>query len=1085
MPRTYLIHGLFAALAWSGLCGAGEGDAIPADGQGDSATAQADGAALPEGARHWSLQPVRRGPPPRVRDAAWPQSRIDRFILAPLEERGLRPAAPADRRTLLRRVTFDLTGLPPAPDELRAFLADDSPEAFVRVVDRLLASPRYGERWGRHWLDVARYADARDLIQLPPESDFREIWRYRDWVVGAFNRDLPYDQFVRMQIAGDLLQPADPHAIDIDALVATGLLALADFVPGDVDKEQMIADYVNDQIDVMGRAIMGLTLGCARCHDHKYDPISTEDYYALAGIFFSTRLIPGPIKGNTPLVRAPLMAPARRQALEAEQARDKQRLAELPSAISQFAERYHREQVERQITGETSQYASAAWVWMHRPSEAAPGTLEDFASQRQLDPAILARWLQWLQEQPPLPALAPLLAAENEESSTRTADELGNQLSALADRRREVLAADPVLQQIAGIEILRFRADDRRLVANAAGEIVLWPDRGGSPQDAKAKAQVPGPVLAQGKFGDTLRPVVRFQGQASLQVPRVVPEVGSLFVVYRSDPAAAGDQRLIGWEDSSAGQHGLGLMTAANGGLHAILRRNGASGDIVMPPPASPDFQLVSLTWGPAGVALFRNGEPAGTSQGITAVSSDPAITALAIGGPGSGGSARFRGDLAELRVYAAPLEEMARLRIEAELKDRWFGPSPVAEAPLDPIDELLAELLSSRSPYWGSDADRARLLPKEASEQLAALSQELEQLKNKPTTEIPRAVVVLEGGPADTKHSGFHDAQVAIRGNPANPGPTVPRGVPRVLAGAHPPTIREGSGRRELADWLTSPAHPLTARVIVNRLWQHHFGEGLVRTSTNFGVRGEVPSHPELLDELAGMLVDSGWSIKELHRAILLSSVYQQSSRAAEATRAADPENRLLGRLNRRRLDAEAIRDSLLAAANRLDETAGGPGFLDPAIPRRSLYLMSVRTGAKASEFCPLFDGPDGGGVIERRHDSVVAPQALFLMNDPLVNDLATALARRVVQDQPEGTPDAWIERLFEIALGRPATAAEMDIGRGLAAQEVERLANAGAGQTTPEAVGASEAATIGPPGWLERLCLVILLTNEFVYVD
>ena len=221
------------------------------------------------------------------------------------------PAPPADKRTLLRRATFDLTGLPPQPEEIEAFLADESPDAFAKVVDRLLASPLYGQRWGRHWLDVVRYADARDLIQLPAESDFREAWRYRDWVVDAFNRDLPYDEFITRQLAGDLLQPADPTKIDKEALVATGMLAIADFVPGDVDKEQMIADYVNDQIDVVGRAFLGLTLACARCHDHKFDPISTEDYYALAGIFFSTRLIPGPVKGNTPLVKVPLLSPSR------------------------------------------------------------------------------------------------------------------------------------------------------------------------------------------------------------------------------------------------------------------------------------------------------------------------------------------------------------------------------------------------------------------------------------------------------------------------------------------------------------------------------------------------------------------------------------------------------------------------------------------------------------------------------------------------------------------------------------------------------------------------------------------------------
>ncbi|RPI87946.1 MAG: DUF1549 domain-containing protein, partial [Planctomycetaceae bacterium] len=326
-----------------------------AQGQVTPSTPDAESPARPmDGAEHWAFQPLRQVALPVVRHHDWGANAVDAFILHRLEAEGLSPAPAADKRTLLRRVTFDLTGLPPTPDEIADFLTDESPLAYSRVVDRLLASPAYGERWGRHWLDVVRYADARDLIQLPAESDFREAWRYRDWVVQAFNSDLPYDRFISCQIAGDLLQPADPHEIDVGALVATGLLSIADFVPGDVDKTQMIADYVNDQIDVVGRAVLGLTLGCARCHDHKYDPITIEDYYSLAGIFFSTRLIPSPVKGNTPLVRVPLLPPARVQEIEAEAARAKQRLAVLPGEIATFEERVFHEWMEQRIARETA-----------------------------------------------------------------------------------------------------------------------------------------------------------------------------------------------------------------------------------------------------------------------------------------------------------------------------------------------------------------------------------------------------------------------------------------------------------------------------------------------------------------------------------------------------------------------------------------------------------------------------------------------------------------------------------------------------------------------------------------------------------
>ncbi len=317
--------------------------------------------------RFWSLEPVKPVAVPVVRDDSHAQSPIDRFLLAELEKNALSPAQPADRRTLIRRATFDLTGLPPAPEEIDAFLADDSPGAFARVVDRALASPRYGERWGRHWLDVVRYADARDLIQLPADSDFRESWRYRDWVVAAFNRDLPYPDFIRYQIAGDLLPPTQPGGINKDGLIATGMLAIADFVPGDVDKDQMIADYVNDQIDVASKAFLGISIACARCHDHKFDPISTEDYYALAGIFFSTRLIPAPIAGNTPLVRVPLLSPDELKTIEAQHTADKHRKAELEQQLPDAADRAYVTFLRRVITENTALYLVAAGDYRRQP----------------------------------------------------------------------------------------------------------------------------------------------------------------------------------------------------------------------------------------------------------------------------------------------------------------------------------------------------------------------------------------------------------------------------------------------------------------------------------------------------------------------------------------------------------------------------------------------------------------------------------------------------------------------------------------------------------------------------------------------
>src|SRR5262245_11057018 len=342
--------------------------------------------------RWWSFRPVRAVELPAVKDTGRVLTDVDRFILAKLEEKGIAPARPADKRTLIRRATFDLTGLPPTPAEIDDFLADDSPQAFARVVDGLLASPHYGERWGRHWLDVVRYADARVLIQLPRESDFREAWRYRDWVVGSFNRDLPYTDFVRYQVAGDLLPSSRPDRFNKDGLVATGMLAIADFVPGDVDKNQMIADYVNDLVDVVGRAFLGLSIACARCHDHKFDPISTEDYYALSGIFFSTRIIPGPVPGNTPLIRVPLLSPAEIERQKAQSAADARRRAELEQLVPDAADRAYRDHLRGLLRGQPARYVLAACEWRTGDKPALKGV----AKRLGLHEGVLAEWVALL-----------------------------------------------------------------------------------------------------------------------------------------------------------------------------------------------------------------------------------------------------------------------------------------------------------------------------------------------------------------------------------------------------------------------------------------------------------------------------------------------------------------------------------------------------------------------------------------------------------------------------------------------------------------------------------------------------------------
>ena len=672
------------------------------------------------GRNFWSFQPLGDPAPPTVQNEEWPGNAVDRFILSRLEERGIRRTSLADKRTLLRRATFDLTGLPPTPEETADFLADESPEAFVKVVERLLASPRYGERWGRHWLDVVRYADARDLIQLPADSDFREAWRYRDWVVEAFNRDLPYDKFIRMQIAGDLLQPTDPEEIDKDGLIATGLLAIADFVPGDVDKERMIADYVNDQIDVVGRAVLGLTLACARCHDHKFDPISTEDYYALAGIFFSTRLIPGPVAGNTPLVRAALLPPSELRAIEQETARVKHRSAELAEDVRVVSEREYRAHAEQLLQHETEQYLLAAGDYLLLPADGRP-PISEFAVARELEELKLNRWLKYFADAPH-PALPTHLATAGRDQREKSVQEIAAHLQQIFERRRTRLTTDPVAQALADAELFSFRADDPRMLTDNAGQISLWPDHAGISDDVARVDSIPGPIVATTADQTKSRTVVRFHGQELLEARRGVPACGTVFVVFRPDTRAGAGQRLIGWEDSAVGQHGLGLMCDANGSLQAIVRHNGTNGDVVAPSAPGSDFQLVVITWGPAGVSLHRNGELIATNHAIDAVSSDPAITALRIGGPGSGPAAKFSGDLTELRVYAQQLDEVAQKQVEAEVRQRWFGDADQGAEANRPIEDLYDELLSPRGPFWVAEEQREQVLPEESRARLAAL---------------------------------------------------------------------------------------------------------------------------------------------------------------------------------------------------------------------------------------------------------------------------------------------------------------------------------------------------------------------------
>jgi hypothetical protein len=643
----------------------------------------------------------------------------------------------------------------------------------------------------------------------------------------------------------------------------------------------------------------------------------------------------------------------------------------------------------------------------------------------------------------------------------KAAVEFQESFAAQAKLEEAEAVRSPGKQTLARAVLLHFQADDTRLVTDATGRITLWPNRSGFSGDATPPVPKNAPIKTTAMIDGNKKTVVRFDGQSILEAQRQVPPVGTLFIVFQTAATARSGERIVGWEDADIGKHGLGLMTDTSGRLHAILRKDGQSGDLVDSRKPT-EFETVSITWGPGGTMMRRNGVETAAQKSINGLSSDPKIAALKIGGPGSGGSPRFHGDIAEIRVYSRQLQEAERKQVETELRDNWFGPNDSKKTPRDSLAELYTELLSARGPFWLPVADRSKRLAPEVQKELEKMRVELDDLRKKRPKEVPEAVVAQDGGPKGTRHEGFKDAQVFIRGDHKRLGKTIPRGFPKILMGEREEKITEGSGRLQLANWLTQRDNPLTARVMVNRIWQHHFGEGLVRTPNDFGERGERPTHPELLDYLAARFVESGWSLKAMHRLIMLSAVYQQSSSVSNATLARDPDNRLFGRMNRTRLEAEAIRDGLLSVSGRLDNTLGGPPFTELSVPRRTLYLMSARTGANTSDFGRLFDRADPSLIVAQRGQSIVAPQALFFLNDPFVSGTAKALAARILREAPANT-EGRIRYLYALALGRPPTKAEIDLG-------TQRL---------------RPAAVPGGPDPLERYCLLVLCTNEFVYID
>jgi len=765
----------------------------------------------------WSFQPIARPPVPAVSRGEWPKSDIDRFVLARLEKDGLAPVRAADKLTLIRRATLDLTGLPPTVEEIDAFQKDDSPDAFAKVVDRLLASPRYGEAWGRLWLDVARYGED-DYRSLDPMrrgyNPYPNAYLYRDWVIKAFNDDMPYDQFVRAQLAADLL--GDEHRARV--LPALGFLGLGPWFYDNGAVEVTRADERHDRVDVVSRGFLGLTVGCARCHDHKYDPIPTKDYYALASVFL-----------NTAYKEYPL---APQSVVEQYKAQDK-KIEKKESLLDDFR-RIESTQLAQTLALQAASYMQAAWKVTGEPKEEVRKVVE----ADRLDYELFDRWLKFLAKPP---KFYPNLKSWQE--MIKRGGTKGEAAKLAAEFQSQIL------------EVMFDRKE-----LNDENDVIKAKALPGTKK--KEEAKLPSDFVTNDDF---------------------CPNCG---LELKSMPI---EQQNL-WVD--------------------LFQRDLADG---FDPGQAPESVK-------PGLFVFRGW---GLERQLSA----------------------------ERRAYINALK--------------------------DDIDKLRKEQ-PPKYPYVHGVGD----------------------------VEKPQTL------------------KVSLRGSPYNLGDDAPPHFLSILNPADPPRFTKGSGRLELADAILE--QPITSRVMVNRIWKGHFGTGLVDTPSNFGITGERPTNPELLEFLTQSFIDGGRSIKKLHRSIMLTAVYQLSSDHDKTAFEKDSGNRLYWRANRHRMTAEQVRDSLLAVTGSLDTKMAGPSApLTPTSDRRTVYGKVSRY--KLDDFLQLFDFPSPNLSAEKRFTTSVPLQRLFFMNSDFMQQQAERLAKKII-NEPDNP--ARIQKAYRLIFGRPANDEELKAG-------------------------------------------------------
>jgi hypothetical protein len=1124
--------------------------------------------------KHWAFEPLRTSSIPEVQNKQWIQTPVDAYILARNKKQSLVPAPPADRRSLIRRATFDLTGLPPTPQEIAAFVNDKSPDAFAKVIDRLLDSKAYGERWGRHWLDVVRYADtAGETADYPVPL----AYRYRNYVIDSFNSDKPYDRFIQEQIAGDILAMDEPAERYSENVVATGFLAISRRFGFDSENYHHLT--IQDTIDTLGQSVMGLTLGCARCHDHKFDAVTLKDYYALYGIFESTRYaFPG--SEQKPRVRSmlPLVTPKEAQKIWRDYRFQiaslasslKQAKQNVPSAVLKSLSDYDGDfELQAPAAGGSRGVLVPPWSYQGNieVTTAAQSPYQYVYPTGRVGAFIPS------QDQPyrVMQAIHPTRDKENAEKiyvgmdfkvGASVADSHAAHRFAIGDTTSKAAiaislannhlsfdnaqpASEPVeikpdvwyslqleldlverkakgalfepgaVKEIGIVELsevwsgkvsqiwLESNPADKTIYSSLAIDNIAVEEHPlGTPADGNAASGSNDSLADLAKLQQELSELVGIEGDLEFQSigkPLRSPWNGGPNSVVALSPTSQSPftnhfpKGALGLRMPNRAEYdGFGCTfadIAASSSKKHFVGFDFRCNDVSRGGDGSWRYYIGHGPGNSAAVELFFNGSRFFRRSGSEIV----AVTELAAG---EWYQVQLELDF-EKKVFQGKLLDASReVKFEGELSTKWdglidytfidsYGHLGGVRPGLD-VDNFVSshEALQAISQSAASDNDVEILNKQERIAQLRKAIEEVESNSSRWANELKQ---LIERGPIEMTYGVFEgtpiNTRIQKRGEPDQLGDEVPRGFVAVLNRGNSEPVLTGSGRLELAQWLTRPDHPLTARVMVNRIWQYHFGRGLVKTPNDFGVRGSMPTHPELLDYLASEFIKSNWSIKAMHRLIMNSATYQQSSEMDPAVSQRASQSDLTDEyisFQRRRLDAEEIRDAILTISGRLDREEGAEHPFPPPSQwgfsqhgpfnavydhsKRSVYLMVQRI--KRHPFLALFDGPDPNASTAVRLGTTVPTQALFFLNDPFVHANSEAWAERLQRETPRF--DEQVASGIEESTGRVADAIDLKIAHRFRDRYEQQMKAAGIEASDKVVLAAYLRSLLGSNGFL-----------------